>query len=324
MQHMALPKGYHIVEGVVGSAREGPFEPQFTHQVFEDEQVPAQVHAIRARISLQTAASAVEVEADDDNKGSLCVARQRAPRGAPDPMPRSGAKIRDQLRPALVEEAESAAAVKAAPAVDPYGELAAHYEAAGTRFETWLGCPAQAATDGQPAPREHHTRLQGLAQLFVDAASAIDLEDPRWRVFTLWAREGERAAVAGFATAFAFQNPIKGPAMRVCQVLVLPPYQRQGETAPRRPSPHDTASLTPSCRRARRPALPRDAGAGTEGGLLCGDCGGPGGRVYPRPWRAGACCSTHELTRVASVAAPRRNRPVGHLPRPWRSHRRQV
>lgn len=159
----------------------------------------------------------------------------------PHPFPRSAAEIRGKLRPALVQQAASTASAEFTAAVEPYGELAAHYEAGGARFEAWLGCPAQAVSHAQLAPRDHHARLQGLAQLFIDAASAIDLEDDRWRVLTLWARAGERAAVAGFATAFVFQNPVKGPSLRVCQTLILPPYQRQGAT----PSPLPLHAVPP-------------------------------------------------------------------------------
>ena len=34
--------------------------------------------------------------------------------------------------------------------------------------------------------------------------------------------------LAGFLTLYAFNNPLKGKSIRVCQVLILPPFQRQG------------------------------------------------------------------------------------------------
>ena len=34
--------------------------------------------------------------------------------------------------------------------------------------------------------------------------------------------------LAGYLTLYAFNNPLKGKSVRICQVLVLPPFQRQG------------------------------------------------------------------------------------------------
>ena len=44
------------------------------------------------------------------------------------------------------------------------------------------------------------------------------------------AGNGEEGAVvlAGYLTIYAFNNPLKGKGLRVCQALVLPPFQRQG------------------------------------------------------------------------------------------------
>lgn len=44
------------------------------------------------------------------------------------------------------------------------------------------------------------------------------------------AGNGEEGAVvlAGYLTIYAFNNPLKGKGLRVCQALVLPSFQRQG------------------------------------------------------------------------------------------------
>lgn len=36
------------------------------------------------------------------------------------------------------------------------------------------------------------------------------------------------ATLAGYLTIYAFNNPLKGKGLRICQALVLPPFQRQG------------------------------------------------------------------------------------------------
>lgn len=41
------------------------------------------------------------------------------------------------------------------------------------------------------------------------------------------------AAFVGYFTVFGFRNPVKGVSLRVCQALLLPQYQRQGESVGR-------------------------------------------------------------------------------------------
>lgn len=45
--------------------------------------------------------------------------------------------------------------------------------------------------------------------------------------------DGDKKSVVlvGYLTTYAFNNPLKGKGLRVCQALVLPPFQRQGACA---------------------------------------------------------------------------------------------
>ena len=74
--------------------------------------------------------------------------------------------------------------------------------------------------------------------LWTTAADPIDLTDDRWEVFYLFEEEttrevlGEKwrpAALAGYFTVFGFRNPVKGVGLRICQALIVPQFQRQGE-----------------------------------------------------------------------------------------------
>ena len=111
--------------------------------------------------------------------------------------------------------------------------------------------------------REFADRLQNFAFFFIDGAERVDLADPRWQWVTLWARvDGSEMCseesvldgtvcrprqnmslanlsvsqpdtmfvAAGYMTLYHFINPVKArpKCLRVCQVLVLPPFQRQG------------------------------------------------------------------------------------------------
>ena len=74
------------------------------------------------------------------------------------------------------------------------------------------------------------TRAEKLAMWFIETASSIDFADDKWEVLYVVKQgtESSPACLAGYCTLYTFHNPIKGSKMRVCQVLVPPPYQGKG------------------------------------------------------------------------------------------------
>jgi hypothetical protein len=132
-------------------------------------------------------------------------------------------------------------------------------------LRTWLvvvdGRPAARAQINlaDAKQRDFADRLQNFAFFFVDGASRVDLEDERWRWVALWTRgrtdgvastpaaaapsspptavapaaaaaDADDWVAAGYMTLYRFNNPIwpRPHILRVCQVLVLPPFQRRG------------------------------------------------------------------------------------------------
>ncbi|GAB5035015.1 histone acetyltransferase [Nannochloropsis oceanica] len=95
-----------------------------------------------------------------------------------------------------------------------------------------------------------HRRVQKLAPWFIENGDDVDPEGGEWEVLYLLAlppslpashepAEGAMASppkippatapfLVGYLTLFAFTNPLKGKALRLCQALILPPFQRQG------------------------------------------------------------------------------------------------
>jgi hypothetical protein len=58
----------------------------------------------------------------------------------------------------------------------------------------------------------------------------VDPSEDAWELLYLYERATEGALLfAGYYTLFAFVNPLRGKVLRVCQALILPHYQRQGE-----------------------------------------------------------------------------------------------
>ena len=100
-------------------------------------------------------------------------------------------------------------------------------------------------TDQQVYP--YHNSIQKLAKLFIETADDVDVSDENdgfWSVLYLFrehnlsdndaAKTGNNLqySLAGYITLFHFYAPFKKPKpgiiLRVCQALILPPYQRAG------------------------------------------------------------------------------------------------
>ena len=93
---------------------------------------------------------------------------------------------------------------------------------------------------------EYFSAIQTLSYYYIENASLVNIRDPDWKVLfifcqhttstTATALSSSSSATRGFSlvgymTLFHFQNPyrkpIGGTIVRICQVLILPPYQRQ-------------------------------------------------------------------------------------------------
>ena len=90
-----------------------------------------------------------------------------------------------------------------------------------------------------------HNRMEALAPFFIEGADAITVDQEssgKWTVYHLWemseGAEGKNRAAtrfAGYTTKYSFCNPVcagstadQDTIERICQVLLLPPFQRQG------------------------------------------------------------------------------------------------
>ena len=91
-----------------------------------------------------------------------------------------------------------------------------------------------------------HARFEPLILFFIDGASAVDSEDDNWTLLCatrhLYASDAERAAIVSgasdgapgawsmvaFATVYAFYQYPDRKRARLSQIVVAPPFQRQG------------------------------------------------------------------------------------------------
>ncbi|KAK3612177.1 hypothetical protein CHS0354_016563 [Potamilus streckersoni] len=86
-----------------------------------------------------------------------------------------------------------------------------------------------------PGFRDYHERLQTFLLFFVDAASFIDVDDDKWSfylVFEKYRDNGNRMyAIVGYMTVYNYYAYPEKVRPRVSQVLIMPPFQRQGHGA---------------------------------------------------------------------------------------------
>jgi GNAT superfamily N-acetyltransferase len=90
------------------------------------------------------------------------------------------------------------------------------------------------ATGQKAAP--YHEQVQRLALLFIETADEVDVADETagyWKVLYLFRKHSAtKYSLAGYLTLYhfaaPFRKPLPGTVARICQVLLLPPYQRSG------------------------------------------------------------------------------------------------
>ena len=334
-----------------GAASPG-YPPLFSNQVFEDELLvgwgaaPA-LELCYNPLTLRVDSATLVTRGGDAASVSGSVS-ELARCLAPVLQPGDEARVAHRHLQPPGEAGAEATAVPHTSAVDqraspfaPPGVRVAAYEGrlgcgGAALFQAFLASPREAIAR-DPGLREVFERQQRLATWFIDGASPIDLDDGRWEVLTLYASAlptGAPAAAAtttagaaapsaattaatvdatvGFVTLFTFRNPFAGAKVRVCQALVLPPYQRAGhgfrllsaayaacalarphvtEVTVEDPAPgfvrlRDATDLALCLRLARgdpvvRVAAPSSAGApsgsGSGGGGIDGGAGGGGG-----------------------------------------------
>ena len=123
----------------------------------------------------------------------------------------------------------------------PIGLVIHTYERKGAEFCITLAQGTEAAT--------YHSSIQRLALLFIENADDVDItsqDDGYWKVMYLFRKHSpQQYSLAGFVTLFhfsaPFRKPLPGTIVRVCQAVILPPYQREGHGREMLHKVHDLA-----------------------------------------------------------------------------------
>lgn len=78
-----------------------------------------------------------------------------------------------------------------------------------------------------------YSRLVPLVLLLVDGSSPIDVTDSSWEIYLIIQKTGDQeeetqATLLGLAATYRFYRYPESSRLRLSQILILPPYQRQG------------------------------------------------------------------------------------------------
>jgi GNAT superfamily N-acetyltransferase len=231
------------------------FAPTYTHQIFEDETIVGYDDpTVDVFCCASTLATFVRIEGDTAAAASSATAEEPA---APtdimkclvenDGLPQKGA---------IATRSAFDDAVRQSSAFVPPGERVGSFRARAPRWSSggaqgsggdaeytiWRAQPGRCTA----AERLQIDRLQTLALYLIDGSSYVDFESPAWTVYSAYCAgpgggggsggAGGGGAVpsyclAGYVTAHLFTQPFRPErptSLKVCQVLVLPPYQRRG------------------------------------------------------------------------------------------------
>lgn len=124
----------------------------------------------------------------------------------------------------------------------PLGVVLRTYQRKGAEFCISLASGREAA--------KYHSSVQRLALLFIENADdvQVDAQDGGgyWKVVYVFRIHGpKKFSLAGYVTLFHFSAPFRKPKagtiVRICQAVVLPPYQRAGHGREMLHTVHDLA-----------------------------------------------------------------------------------
>ena len=229
---------FRLVRTAADMATAEPFEPEFTHQVFREDETIFGFRELRIDIfqSAHLFKTYVRVRFAEKVKSTL--------NPADDVIEALRAHFGEEMMTDEKAFLETLEADERARVPGGGGEIVAAAEARNDGAEKAVDViRAFRLSDADVYP--WHARFEPLILFYIDGASAVDSEDDNWTLLCAtrhaYETDAERAAVVSgasdgargwatvaFATVYAFyQYPDKKRA-RLSQIVVAPPFQRQG------------------------------------------------------------------------------------------------
>ncbi|GLG96560.1 Histone acetyltransferase type B catalytic subunit [Gryllus bimaculatus] len=202
------------------------FNPEMTHQVFGDSETIFGYRDLKIKLYYSAAALTTYLgvsytsKADvdkfdgveaDDIEGNLSKVIQRG-----------YLTNLDDFRKAVLKDNKFV----------PFGELLRSFNIEAQENQPSKSYEVYQCDVKVPGFYKFHERLQTFILWYIDAASFIDIDDDKWKFFVVYEKykvNGDTLyAVAGYATVYEYYAYPKNIRPRIGQILVMPPFQRQG------------------------------------------------------------------------------------------------
>lgn len=210
----------------------GFFNPEFTHQIFENENIFGYTDL---KIKIYYTSSKLEryigVEYDEkvDIEKSKGVQADDILALIREHIPGEFTSSVDEFSKKLGSEAGFQ------PMGEKIQEFTIEQKGVNRTYEVYR------CTIADPGFTKYHAKIQTWLLWFIDGASYIDIDDDRWEFFVMFEKSGDHVNGDGVTNAshsthhfvgytsvyryYAYFDKIRP---RISQVLILPPYQRQG------------------------------------------------------------------------------------------------
>lgn len=195
-----------------------PFQPDMAHQVFGDEEQIAGYSDLQVDVWLDpnTFKAYLEVHFSEKQEPADDIEASLREWFGEDGITTDGAAFRASLA-----ASQPLAAAELGQLRYSTGQAGAAGAAAVEVYHSQLAsAPARL--------KALHAALQPLLVFYIDAASYLDATDPDWQLLLAVQQHKERTIVVGLCAVYRCYRYPSGCRLRLSQLLVLPPFQRQG------------------------------------------------------------------------------------------------
>ena len=228
MHFVSSPEQIVSAESQSATIRTTGFSPEFTHQIYGQEEQIIGFKALKLAVgySVTDLRCYVGWSCEDQLQSMGSVRKEKD----------AIAKLREWLPEGHTSSSEEFAKIleeeKTTPFRPPGIQVHSYTHEDGNQYVVHRTEPCR-----DPPARELHERAESIAIWYIDGASAVDLHDHRWTIYTVYRKSSipndsrARYEYVGYLTTFSFMNPFRKQApvtWRICQVLILPPFRRMG------------------------------------------------------------------------------------------------
>eukprot|EP00873_Tetraselmis_striata_P003640 jgi/Tetstr1/423904/TSEL_014527.t1 len=204
------------------SAAGGGFRPEYTHQVFSDEEEVKGYKDLSIDIFLNARTFAAYAEVSFSEKAAKADDVDSMLSEAFGGQLLLGAEGKADFEAGLV-----AAGAAGEPSVADFGTEIGRKALPGGDGGELVLCRFNLASAPE-ALQGLHARLEPMLLFFIDGACSIDGEDPAWDVVLALRQSGASLQVMGFCTLHTFFAYPDTKRLQLSQLLVLAPFQRRG------------------------------------------------------------------------------------------------